>query len=485
MNKRQKEILQNELNNEKNVIKQIKNVYERALVAIDKKIELLSANKMTQSKIYQKQYQEALKKQIEAILAMMNSEQYDVIQEYLKECYEDAFIGTLYDLQGQGIPLMFPINQEEVAQAIQHDTKLKKPLYEALGYNVEQLKKTIASEISRGIASSMMYAEIARNIRQYGGVSMSKALTIARTEGHRITEQARDKARHRAKEAGADVVKQWDSTLDSRTRPTHQKLDGQIRGLEEPFEVNGHKAQYPGGFGIAKEDINCRCVALQRARWALDEAEFEILKKRAEFFGLDKTKDFDDYKAKFLKIYEQMNNQFKIAFPDDVYKINGFTKSVKNEVDKAMQKLNNEYDIRLNSIVVEPTGLHDIFITGYHDGRVDMVVNQNANFERILSVINKRYNNGQFAGKSLEDYLAHEMAHCMLYQDCTTDSMYKAKYQQIEALYDNLKGISGYADKKKSGNEALAEAFVRVRNNEEVSPIVKVLVETYFNRWKK
>ena len=141
MNKEQKEILQNELNNEKNVIKKIKTVYERALVAIDKKIELLSANKMTQSKIYQKQYQQVLKKQIEAILAMMNSEQYDVIQEYLIECYEDAFIGTLYDLHGQGIPLMFPINQEEVVQAIQHDTKLSKPLYEALGYNVEQLKK--------------------------------------------------------------------------------------------------------------------------------------------------------------------------------------------------------------------------------------------------------------------------------------------------------------------------------------------------------
>lgn len=301
MNKRQKEILQNELNNEKNVIKQIKAVYERALVSIEKKIELLSVDKLMQSKIYQKQYQEALKKQIEAILGMMNSEQYDVIQEYLKECYDDAFIGTLYDLQGQGIPLIFPIDQEEVVQAIQHDTKLKKPLYEALGYDVEQLKKTIASEISRGFASSMMYTEIARNIRQYGGVSMYKALTIARTEGHRITEQARDKARHRAKEAGADVVKQWDSTLDGRTRKSHRKLDGQVRELDEPFEVNGHKAQYPGGFGIAKEDINCRCVTLQRAKWALDEEEMKTIEKRAKYLGVDKSKDIKDFKEKYLK----------------------------------------------------------------------------------------------------------------------------------------------------------------------------------------
>ena len=135
-----------------------------------------------------------------------------------------------------------------------------------------------------------MYADIARNIRNYGRVSMDKAITIARTEGHRIQEESRNEARHKAKEAGADIVKQWDSTLDSRTRPTHQKLDGQIRELDEPFEVNGMKAMYPSGFGKAKEDINCRCVCLQRARWALDDSELETLEKRAKYFGLDKSK---------------------------------------------------------------------------------------------------------------------------------------------------------------------------------------------------
>lgn len=97
---------------------------------------------------------------------------------------------------------------------------------------------------------------------------------------------------------GADVVKQWDSTLDGKTRRSHRELDGQIRELEEPFEVNGHKAMFPSGFGIPSEDIHCRCACLQRARWGLDESELEALKEKAEFHGLDKTKDFGDFKKK-------------------------------------------------------------------------------------------------------------------------------------------------------------------------------------------
>lgn len=310
MNKRQKEIIKNELKNEKTVMNQIEAVYHRALIDIEKKIDKMQARidkDMTDTAaIYQKRYQEALKKQISAILDMLNANQYEKIQDYLEQCYVDAFIGNIYDLHGQGIPVITPINQENVTKAIQHDTKLSKPLYEALGYNVEQLKKTIAGEISRGIATGMMYAEIARNIRNSAMVSMRKAMTIARTEGHRIQEEARHESRHKAKETGADIVKQWDSTLDKRTRPTHQKLDGQIRELDEPFKVNGMKAMYPSGFGKAKEDINCRCIALQRAKWALDEEELNTMKERAKYFKLDKTKDFDDFKGKYLKSIEEM-----------------------------------------------------------------------------------------------------------------------------------------------------------------------------------
>ena len=63
----------------------------------------------------------------------LNNNQYESVSDYLKDCYEDGFIGTLYDLQGQGIPLIFPINQEEIVEAIILDSKISEGLYTKMG----------------------------------------------------------------------------------------------------------------------------------------------------------------------------------------------------------------------------------------------------------------------------------------------------------------------------------------------------------------
>ncbi|MFR7716756.1 MAG: hypothetical protein ACLU09_10655 [Clostridium sp.] len=99
------------------------------------------------------------------------------------------------------------------------------------------------------------------------------------------------------------------STLDGNTRDLHRLLDGQIRDVDEPFEVGGLKADTPGMFGDPAEDCNCRCCLLQRARWALDDVELETLRKRAEYFGLDKTKDFEEYQTKYFKVSFQIEHE--------------------------------------------------------------------------------------------------------------------------------------------------------------------------------
>ena len=61
------------------------------------------------------------------------------------------------------------------------------------------------------------------------------------------------------------------------------------------------------GDGSAFNCINCRCTANMRARAALDESDLERLKERSKFYGLDKSKDFDDFNKKYLKASEHLD----------------------------------------------------------------------------------------------------------------------------------------------------------------------------------
>jgi hypothetical protein len=94
----------------------------------------------------------------------------------------------------------------------------------------------------------------------------SRAETIARTEGLRATGQAQRLALLQAIDglgiSPQRVVRVWRSTLDNRTRDTHSAMDGQRRGLEEPFvSPSGARLMYPGDSSApASEVINCRCV---------------------------------------------------------------------------------------------------------------------------------------------------------------------------------------------------------------------------------
>ena len=308
MNKAQKEVQQTQLNDEKKVIKLLELVYEQAKKDCEQKIRELSARtdlENLQSIIYQKEYQQIMVDQIESILYDLHEGQFTTIADYLQQSYINGYVGMYYDLHLSGIPLVVPINQDQVVKAVRTDSKLSSGLYTKLGEDVGYLKRSIRAELSRGIASGSTWNEMALRIAKGMNSPFRKAynnaIRIARTEGHRIQNEATLDGQHEAKKKGADIVKQWDATLDSRTRPEHREADGQIMELDEPFDVGGEKMQAPGVGGSAKNVCNCRCCLLQRAKWTLDEKELETLKERAEIFGLDKTDDFEEFKKKYLE----------------------------------------------------------------------------------------------------------------------------------------------------------------------------------------
>lgn len=354
MNKREKEVFQDQLDSEKAVLHQLERNYADALEEVNSKIaELMGrADADMQHVIYQADYQRALKAQIEGILKTLQSNEFSTVSEYLTTCYEDGFLGTMYSLQSQGVPLVIPMNQEEIAAAIQHETNLSSGLYEA--FDTADLQKKIASEISRGFTTGSTFSEIARNVSSYAGISRNNANRIARTEGHRITETAAHHAQQKAKDRGADVVKIWDAALDARTRPSHARVDGEIRELNKKFS-NG--LMFPGDpSGKAAEVINCRCRSRTEARWALTADQTKMLgdtskmtpeqrKNIAKKLGIDEA-DLDRYSGQIVPVNAQNYKDFKKQY-NKLWQYEG--SNLQKRAEERISKLEASKNVKKNA----------------------------------------------------------------------------------------------------------------------------------------
>lgn len=409
MNKAQKEVQQAQLNDEKKVIKLLERVYEQAKKDCEQKIRELSARtdlENLQSIIYQKEYQQIMVDQIESILYDLHEGQFTTIADYLQQSYINGYVGMYYDLHLSGIPLVVPINQDQVVKAVRTDSKLSSGLYTKLGEDVGYLKRSIRAELSRGIASGSTWNEMALRIAKGMNSPFRKAynnaILIARTEGHRIQNEAALDGQHGAKKKGADIVKQWDSTLDGRTRDEHRECDGQIREIDEPFDVGGEKMQAPGVGGSAKNVCNCRCCLLQRAKWALDDDELKTLQERAAFFGLDKTQSFNDFKQKYLKLpdnadtmnvkeYDVLAHTQKLKGAMSNSDYDEYMKILTEHSNTSLQKLYAKYADKINGVAYGKNG--------YYTPRDNKLV---------FSYPAKKYIDG---GKSKYGTLAHEYGH--------------------------------------------------------------------------
>lgn len=83
---------------------------------------------------------------------------------------------------------------------------------------------------------------------------------IAETDATRIYNQGAVDAVVANNET-ASTVKRWRTMGDDRVRDTHDYLEG----MEVPFTsrfytYDGDSADYPGGFSLSENNINCRCI---------------------------------------------------------------------------------------------------------------------------------------------------------------------------------------------------------------------------------
>lgn len=154
---------------------------------------------------------------------------------------------------------------EEIGEqsVFQITAALKSHIQSSTATAIRQINSTtrqrIKSAISEGLLSRQSLEEIEASISDLfeGEAAKSRIRMIAATESTKATGYASLTA---IKQSGLQKM-EWLSTIDGSTRDSHASMDGQISDVEGLFQSpNGGKAKHPGGFGIAEEDINCRCA---------------------------------------------------------------------------------------------------------------------------------------------------------------------------------------------------------------------------------
>lgn len=108
---------------------------------------------------------------------------------------------------------------------------------------------------------------------------------------------------YRAKELGCDTVKQWNSTLDGKTRESHQRVDKEWRELDKPFS-NG--LMYPGDpNGKAAEVVNCRCSVDDVPRWYVEKGGGQY--RRDNITGeIIEASNYQEWKEKYYSYIDNL-----------------------------------------------------------------------------------------------------------------------------------------------------------------------------------
>ncbi len=387
---------------------------------------------------------------------------FNELQKYYDEILTDR---TLEEFERQaGILGDTIMNNAQAAHAIVNASFHNAKYSDRIWMYQDMLKTEIDKLLRQGLIQGKHPRELARHLEKLFGVSKGNAERLMRTELARVQVEAQMQSFEQNGYEEYEFIALGFSACEEC-----RKLDGKHFKVKDRMPGENAPPMHP----------NCRCSTAAY----VDEKEYEEWLDFLDTGGT--TEEWGNQKKN--KMTSQMS-LMKLAFPEDMKKISGMTPEMAKEIENALKKLQEQYEIHLDSIEIGEMNKGDIFGAGPYlaeDGKVKfgLVINQKVDYNKIVASLGKQYEMGKFAGKSIEDYIAHEMAHIMTYQDCTTEEEFRIKKSIISKLF--IEGISGYADVKKDGDESLAEAFVRFRNGEKIPSKAEVLVRAYIERWKK
>lgn len=179
-------------------------------------------------------------------------------------------------------------------------------------------RKDLAATLTEGAAGNETLAGLSARVEEiFADAALVRGSTISDT----IATKLAGFTTQTAAQQGGFERKKWLSTRDHLVRDSHRALDGQIVLLSAEFVTPfGDRAQHPGAFGKAREDVNCRCAirpVLSGEKAALSDIDYEIkyeaLRGRvAEKFKSRLADVFEGQKAVVLAELKRVLREFPI-----------------------------------------------------------------------------------------------------------------------------------------------------------------------------
>lgn len=135
------------------------------------------------------------------------------------------------------------------------------PYKKVNGKKVERwATQKVNAEITQGIVQGESIPKIAKRLQNVTDMDKVSSIRNARTTVTSAENKGRQDSYIEAEADGIILVKCWISTHDPRTREAHLELDGQERGIDEPFENSLGSIMYPGDPDAEPANVyNCRC----------------------------------------------------------------------------------------------------------------------------------------------------------------------------------------------------------------------------------
>lgn len=323
-------------------------MYRQSLIDIKKKLKQYTDNAENLSFSTRLEVERlfSVANDIDSILLSTYPSIEDTIKAYSSSQARQGYYGVWYSIeQAENIALQFPLINHDYVMNLVNAPVAGKRLSKRLYQYRNKLAENVTQNIINGLFEGKSYAEIARRVNEETEASYKQALRIARTEAGRTQSTTTQKGYVEAKKKGIDIQKRWLATLDKKTRHDHRELDGQTIEVDEKFSVRGHTAEGPRLFGVASEDVNCRCTTIE----VIDGITPE-LRKDNETKAVVKYKKYDDWlnnktQSNVLKpsIFDQTN--MNKAVGQENY--TAFLESLNSLEDSSIKTLLNKFGDQL------------------------------------------------------------------------------------------------------------------------------------------